>query len=89
MPSNGPVIPCSARCSTGVWTKRTVAGQSFARAASSMPRDASTATMSASGATASRAAVEAPVPQPASSNRKPLPRVGIRIRRAVNSNCSW
>ncbi len=57
-------------------TNRTVAGQRFAAASASMPDDASTATISACGATDSSAAVDAPVPQPASSRRSPWPLVG-------------
>ena len=64
------------------WTNRTDDGQVLAAAWRSMPSDASTATISASGAAASSAAVDAPVPQPASSNRIPRPRFGIRMRRA-------
>ena len=54
-------------------TKRTDGGHCLALAWASMPADPSTATISACGATASSAAVEAPVPHPASSNRSPCP----------------
>ena len=57
-----------------------IAGQRLAAASANMPDDASTATISACGATESNAAVDAPVPQPASSSRSPLPPLASRIR---------
>ena len=66
----------------GVCTNRTESGQDLAAACSSIPAEASTATIWACGAASSSAAVEAPVPQPASSSRSPRPPLGMRIRRA-------
>ena len=62
------------RC--GACTKLTDGGHDLSCASRNMPSDASTATISASGAAASSAAVDAPVPQPASSRRSPAPRSG-------------
>ena len=53
----------------------------------SIPDDASTATISACGATESSAAVDAPVPQPASRSRRPLPPLTSRIRSADIRRC--
>lgn len=70
-------------------TNRTDAGHGLVRARSSIPAEASTATISARGATPSSAAVEAPVPQPASSSRSPAPSRGSRIRAAEARRWSW
>ena len=66
----------------GLSTNRTDDGHGLAAACANIPAEASTATISAFGAAARRAAVDAPVPQPASSSRNPSPWSGIPMRSA-------
>ena len=66
-----------------------MAGHGLACASSSIPAEASTATISACGATLSNAAVDAPVPQPASSSRSPRPCVGQPHRCAEFAGGAW
>jgi hypothetical protein len=88
IPSNGPSTPAAARSSIRLCTKRTDGGQVLAVASASIPAEPSTATISASGATDSSAAVDSPVPQPASSRRSPAPLRGNPIRCAEIRRCS-
>ena len=89
IPSNEPVTPAAARFIALPCTKVTVSGQLLARAAFSISTDASTAMISASGATSSSAAVDAPVPQPRSSRRRPRPPSGRPMRWAESRRWSW